>query len=119
MAGVLIFIMPRNCDPNVEWYQGKVIMDIKPNGPNSTIDLDQIKNKLVDYRKMGVSTLHLKDVAEKDLSMVEKPDYLLKSAQNKLGNSGQISDFFENVHKANLTIIVQVKMVLRVVHKLR
>ena len=50
LAGVLIFLMPRNCDPNVEWYQGKVIMDIKPIGPNFTMDLDHIKTKLVDYR---------------------------------------------------------------------
>jgi len=111
LAGVLIFLMPRNCDPSIEWYQGKVIMDIKPNGPNATLDLDHLKNKLVDYRKMGVSTLHLKDIAEKDLSMVEKPEYLLTSAQNKLGSSEQIVDFFESVHNANLTIIIQVPIV--------
>jgi len=111
LAGVLIFLMPRNCDPNVEWYQGKVIMDIKPIGPNFTLDLDHIKTKLVDYRKMGVSTLHLKNVAEKDLSLIEKPNDLLQSAQDKLGSQEQIAEFFENVHKANLTIIVQVPIV--------
>ena len=59
---------------------------------------------------MGVSTLHLKNVAEKDLSLIEKPNDLLQSAQDKLGSQEQIAEFFENVHKANLTIIVQVKI---------
>ena len=59
---------------------------------------------------MGVSTLHLKDLAEKDLSLIEKPNDLLQSAQDKLGSQEQIVEFFENVHKANLTIIVQVKI---------
>jgi len=110
LAGVLIFLMPRNCDPNVEWYQGKVIMDIRPsqNGPNGTtiLDLDQIKNRLIDYRNMGIATLHLKDLADKNSSM--KSGDLLTSAQNALGNSGQIEDFFDRIHKENMTIIVQV-----------
>ena len=113
LAGVLIFLMPRNCDPNVEWYQGKVIMDIRPtqNGPNGTtiLDLDQIKNKLINYRNMGISTLHLKDLADKNSSN------LLASAQNTLGSSGQIEDFFDRIHKENMTIIVQVQSMFFVV----
>ena len=113
LAGVLIFLMPRNCDPNVEWYQGKVIMDIRPtqNGPNGTtiLDLDQIKNRLINYRNMGISTLHLKDLADKNSSN------LLASAQNSLGSSGQIEDFFDRIHKENMTIIVQVQSMFFVV----
>ena len=70
-------------------------MDIRPNVSNGLIELDSIKNKLKFYRNMGVSTLHLKDLMQNELSMIQD-------------NSGQIEDFFENVHKANLTIIVQV-----------
>ena len=117
LAGVLIFLMPRNCDPNVEWYQGKVIMDIRPsqNGPNGTtiLDLDQIKNRLIDYRNMGIATLHLKDLADRNSSM--KSGDLLTSAQNALGNSGQIEDFFDRIHKENMTIIVQVQSMFFVV----
>ena len=87
-------------------------MDIRPiqNGPNGTtmvLDLDQIKNRLKDYRNMGISTLHLKDLADKNSSM--KAGELLTSTQNALGSSGQIEDFFDRIHKENMTIIVQVQ----------
>ena len=87
-------------------------MDIRPsqNGPNGTtiLDLDQIKNRLIDYRNMGIATLHLKDLADKNSSM--KSGDLLTSAQNALGSSGQIEDFFDRIHKENMTIIVQVQL---------
>ena len=87
-------------------------MDIRPtqNGPNGTtiLDLDQIKNRLIDYRNMGIATLHLKDLTDKNSSMKNAGD-LLTSAQNALGSSGQIEEFFDRVHKDNLTIIVQVQ----------
>ena len=92
-------------------------MDIRPsqNGPNGTtiLDLDQIKNRLIDYRNMGIATLHLKDLADRNSSM--KSGDLLTSAQNALGNSGQIEDFFDRIHKENMTIIVQVQSMFFVV----
>ena len=81
-------------------------MDIRPNvSSNGLIELDQIKNKLKLYKNMGVSTLHLKDLMQKNISME-----LIQKIED---DSGQIQDLFENVHKANLTIIVQVRTGLK------
>lgn len=60
LAGILIFLMPRNCDPTLQWYQGNVIMDIKADNSTGKLDLNETLGNLENYKDMGVTTLHLK-----------------------------------------------------------
>lgn len=94
LAGVLIFLMPRNCDPDLEWYQGNVIMDVRPR------NLDDLKNlDLKSFKELGVKTLHL------------KLGYPNLKAQRTETEIDQIRRFFQRVHATNLTIIIQVPVV--------
>lgn len=101
LASVLIFLMPKNCDPDVDWFQGKVILDIL--GPNDLNDLEV-------YKDSGIAILHLKlDTKGKALSSTK--DHIGLGIEEFGGSEGNITRFFELVHQTNLTIIVQVPVI--------
>ena len=45
----------------MEWYQGKVILDIFPNEEGS-LDLNILQSNVLEYKKAGISGLHLKQL---------------------------------------------------------
>ena len=101
LAGVMIFLMPRNCDPDVDWYQGKVFMDI--HGTNVT----SLAENLEKFSDMGVTALHWKPLDRNSVKTTE--EYLEKI--NKELTETEISEFFQKVHASNLTIMVQIFVV--------
>jgi len=93
-AGILIFLMPRNCDPAIDWYQGKVIVDIHPSSIQDLPGFD-----LPQYKDVGVTSLHLK---WKNIDTISNHVEQLTNAGDKM------EAFFDRVHEQNLTIIVQI-----------
>jgi len=102
LAVVLIIMMPKKCDPNTEWYQGKVILDVSPNGK----DIDNWMKNFLDFemfKEAGISTLHLKDNLESTVSFLNK-------SQNLYGNS-QAQGLIDLIHGNNMSLIVQVPII--------
>lgn len=68
-CGIMIFLMPKTCDPIVQWWQGKLTLDIIPkNGSNGrlTVDIAQVIHYIPRYKDIGVQTLKLKHLYLKD-----------------------------------------------------
>ena len=119
-AAVLIYLMPRTCDPVAKWYQGAVFMDVAPDDDNG-FDLDLHKDKLETYRSLGVRALHLKDLTavriiddkrrfrpSTDFEEAYKAVFGLKTEEQV---RKALMDFVKAVHDKNLTVIVHVPIV--------
>jgi len=91
--------MPRNCDPKLEWYQGKVILDVFP-GKNP--DLSQIQANVEKYQKLGISGLHLKSRARIPTSKH------IQIINDNLGSNDSIKSFINYLHTNNLSVMIQI-----------
>ena len=99
VSGVLIGLMPRNCDPELEWYQGKVILDVFP-GKNP--DLSQIQANVEKYKKLGISGLHLKSRGSIPTSKH------IQIINDNLGSNDSIKSFINYLHTNNLSVMIQI-----------
>jgi len=64
-AAILILLMPRVCDPETAWWQGKVILDIIPLNATSgqaKIDLSDLIRNVPRFKEIGIQALKLKDI---------------------------------------------------------
>lgn len=62
---VLIIVMPRSCDPSVEWWQGTVIFDVVPENTaddNPKIKVNELIENLPKMKEMGLQSIKLKNV---------------------------------------------------------
>lgn len=117
VAGVLIYFIPSSCNPHKEWYQGSVVMNIRPTLSQATgglaLDLGQLERSLPDLREQGVTILHLKDLMLID-TKVPGDFYPAKRFSTVyprvLGERPQIERFVKAAHKANFSLIVQVPL---------
>lgn len=125
-AAVLIYLMPRNCDPELEWFQGTVLMDVRPRKVNGSddfnINLQELTGQLPSLEKLGVRGIVLKDLAvNHDLATGKKRflptskynDYY-KQIFNVAGDSqleSSLRDFISKVHDQNLTIMIEIPLV--------
>ncbi len=121
-AAVLIYQMPRQCDPPHEWYQGKVFLEVTPevyNGQFSNLDLEKFKAALPGYSSLGIQTVHLKGLNSKlkneDGTFTNYPtedwkeNYLrlFKKPEEHQMNSTLIS-LVNYMHDLNMTLVVQI-----------
>lgn len=122
-AGILIFLMPRNCDPSIDWYHGTVTLDVSP---SDLANLD-----LNEYHAMGIQTLHLRDLSRivpstngsrTDLSnmyqptkdiidLIEKLSKEVSEETSKETSDNVIKDLARSLHALNMTLMVQVPVV--------
>jgi len=64
-AGVLIGIMPRTCDPEVEWWQGGIVIDINPtwsSGETAYLNLTDLISALPRYNSLGIRAIKLRNL---------------------------------------------------------
>jgi len=99
VSGVLIGLMPRNCDPELEWYQGKVILDVFP---GKSPDLSLIQANVEKYQKLGISGLHLKSRAPIPTSKH------IQIINDNLGSNDSIKSFINYLHTNNLSVMIQI-----------
>jgi len=101
-AAVLIFLMPKNCDPHVEWYHGTVTLDIHLDSlPIGDAPLAQ---KIDSYSRMGIQTLHLRNITG---GVIPTSDLVgrVRWAEPRLRNLTAL------LHARNMTLMVQVPVV--------
>ena len=102
VSGVLIGLMPRNCDPGLEWYQGKVILDVFPRDKAFGPDLSQIQANVEKYKKLGISGLHLKSRTPIPTSKH------IQIINDSLGSNDSIKSFINYLHANNLSVMIQI-----------
>ena len=69
-AGVLIGLMPRSCDPDTEWWQGGVILDMEPvwraaseDKPASAyLNLTDLIDNLPRFSSLGIQAIKLRNL---------------------------------------------------------
>ena len=138
-AGIFIAFMPRDCNPEIDWYHGTVTLDINPtmSAKNTwIIDLKLLSNRLEYYHSVGIQTIHLRDISKKDrnnstirinnknndLTDMYHPTNdiigLAKDMMNQSGNSNDPHTSFytlktltESLHQLNMTLMVQIPVV--------
>ncbi len=124
VAAVLIYHMPRQCDPPHAWYQGKVILDVSPDLAEDGVtlgrlDLDALRTRLPSYSALGAQTLHLKGLgaARRDKrsgDFVNRPTAELEenyaSVFGKRGSEleSSLRSLSASLHALNMTLMVQV-----------
>ena len=129
-AGVLIFLMPRTCDPSLEWYQGRVTMEVRPemrasNGKYN-MSLEHEMERLSGLKSTGVTTVLLKDITLKEPQRSAVPRFPYDD-ERRMGlyhptedfeaiygetmNKTKVDQYIDAVHKLNMTIMIHVPVV--------
>ena len=107
-AVILIFLMPRNCDPNIDWYRGTVTLDVAAQ-PGRLTDFQELIDQLQGYRSMGIQTVHLRDLS-KDWAATDLIYHPTSKIMNMTSGTG-VKDLSRALHKLNMTLMVQVPIV--------
>lgn len=118
VAGILIYHMPRQCDPITEWYQGNVLLDVKPEfsstGNVYRMEIGQIVDRLSSIKSQGIRGIHLKrlmaDPKGKQDTFLPTADFR-KVYESVLGPERSIQELVNAVHDANLTLMVEIPVV--------
>ena len=63
-ASVMIGLMPRSCDPDTEWWQGSVIMELGPTWTSgqARLDLSDLINNVPAYKEVGIQAIKLRNL---------------------------------------------------------
>ncbi len=124
-AAILIYQMPRQCDPPHAWYQGKVLLDVAPNvderGFFSTLDLRGLRAKLEDYDRLGAQAVHLKGMnserRDEGGEFLHRPSAdFMSSYERVFGKRGgelvsELRELARAAHDRNMTLLAQVPVV--------
>ncbi|CAM6054363.1 unnamed protein product [Sphagnum tenellum] len=123
-AAVLIYYMPRKCDPRREWFQGVVFMDLRPTLTEDKylFDLEQNAQKLQEIGRIGIRAVHLKGLTPLHAGATthddSRPtelfldDYLKvfgRSSSQELEAS--LTRFVDLCHASNLSVVAQIAVV--------
>ena len=117
-ALVLILLMPKTCDPEVQWWQGKLTLDIIPrnrtDGPPA-VDIVKLIVNIPRYKRIGVQTLKLKHLylstPDSDLNPLNSSSWLpLESefAMSRISQPELLSTLALELHSANMTLMVEI-----------
>jgi len=117
-AGLMIVMMPRNCDPKVEWWQGKLTLDIIPENRTHGKPLISIAELIQDiprYKSLGVETLKLRNLyltnPDSDPDTRDPSNWeLLSSAvvQQRIDRPESLGSLATKLHEAEMTLMVEV-----------
>ena len=127
-AGVLIFLMPRTCDPTLEWYQGRVTMEVRPEVRASNgeyiMSLEKEMKRLPTLRSIGVTTVHLKDITLRDPHALPTfshgderrmalfhPTADFEAVYADTMNRSRVDEYIDAVHRSNMTFMIHVPVV--------
>merc|ERR1719266_1286390 len=117
-AVVLILLRPKTCDPEVQWWQGKLTLDIIPrnktDGPPVVDIVKEIFN-IPRYKKIGVQTLKLKHLylstPDSDLNPFDSFSWLpLESelAMSRIAKPELLPTLALELHNAGMTLMVEI-----------
>jgi len=118
-AVVLILLMPKTCDPEVQWWQGKLTLDIIPrnrtDGRPPAVDIVQLIHNIPRYKRIGVQTLKLKHLylstPDSDLNPFNSSSWLpLESelAKSRISQPEFLSTLALDLHNAGMTLMVEI-----------
>ena len=135
-AGIFISLMPRDCNPEIDWYHGTVSLDIIPTMHEQDkwkIDFMKLSDRLPYYHSVGIQTLHLRDISRKHFyasseQQIKDKNYDLKDMYhptNKIidlikdmighGDQGSPANDFKHLtsslHQMNMTLMVQLPVI--------
>ncbi|GBP87317.1 Oligo-1,6-glucosidase [Eumeta japonica] len=106
--------MPRSCNPELPWYQGKVFYEIFPasfedSNDDGIGDLKGLIMKLDTIKELGVSAIRLNCIFEAHNNNYTEQSYNVTSLLNIDKNIGTLNDFKDLVietHKRNMSLVL-------------
>ena len=117
-AVVLILLMPKTCDPQVQWWQGKLTLDIVPrNGTEGTPSVDIVKLifNIPKYKRIGVQTLKMKQLylktPDSDLNPSDPNSWLAPDSEEAMSRVSQpelLPTLVQDLHNAGMTLMVEI-----------
>ena len=135
-AGIFIAFMPRNCNPEIDWYHGTVSLDVAPslNGKGvPKLDLGQLLSRIPYYHSVGIQTIHLRDISKKsfqdsssgkmknnnnDLIKIYHPTSRIIDLAKGLMNTevdsnlnSSLKNLASSLHQLNMTLMIHLPIV--------
>lgn len=117
-AVVLIVLMPKTCDPQVHWWQGKLTLDVIPRnrtGGEPSVDIAKLITNIPRYQQVGVQTLKLKHLymstPDSDLNPLEAESWVsLDSdlAKSRVSQASLLPSLATELHKVGMTLMVEI-----------
>jgi len=117
-AAIMIAFIPHTCDPAVSWWQGSVLLEVRPTN-------DSLGNPVVDLRSLIDDIPFLHSLGFKGIKLV---NFYLKQQDNpttrdfnsffyandfdalrsRLGDLNLLTDLASSLHAANMTLLVDI-----------
>lgn len=117
-AAVLIVLMPKTCDPQLHWWQGKLTLDVIPRnrtGGKPSVDIAKLITNIPRYKQVGVQTLKLKHLymstPDSDLNPLEAESWLsLDSdlAKARVSQASLLPSLATELHGVGMTLMVEI-----------
>jgi len=117
-AAVLIVLMPKTCDPQLHWWQGKLTLDVIPRnrtGGKPSVDIAKLITNIPRYKQVGVQTLKLKhlymSMPDSDLNPLEAESWLsLDSnlAKARVSQASLLPSLATELHRVGMTLMVEI-----------
>lgn len=113
----MLVSIPKNCNPDLPWYQGKVFYEVFPasfkdSNKDGTGDLKGLLNKLDYIQELGASAIRLNYIYE----ALKYPDQYfnitsLVKVDRSVGLPKDFQDLIKDVHKRNMSLILDLPVV--------
>ncbi|CAH0406886.1 unnamed protein product [Chilo suppressalis] len=110
----MVVTIPKECNPNLPWYQGKVFYEVFPasfqdSNKDGTGDLEGLIKKLDYIQELGATALHLNYIFKADNYPAQY--YNVSSSvevDRSLGLLDDFEDLVHKVHRRNMSIILDI-----------
>ena len=117
-AVVLILLMPKTCDPQVQWWQGKLTLDIVPKNRTEgtpSVDIVKLIFNIPKYKRIGVQTLKMKQLylktPDSDLNPSDPNSWLAPDSEEAMSRVSQpelLPTLVQDLHNAGMTLMVEI-----------
>ena len=117
-AVVLILLMPKTCDPQVQWWQGKLTLDIVPRNRTEgtpSVDIVKLIFNIPKYKRIGVQTVKMKQLylktPDSDLNRSDPNSWLAPDSEEAMSRVSQpelLPTLVQDLHNAGMTLMVEI-----------
>lgn len=112
----MVVTIPKECNPDLPWHQGKVFYEILPSSSKDsnhvgTENLKGLINKLDYIQDLGASAIRLNYIYKYDEYLKEKNINSLLDIDRSVGELKDFRDLVANLHSRNMSLVLDLPVV--------
>ena len=114
-ATTMIILMPHACDPELDWWQGSVIMEVGPqlnSDGQPWLDLKEVIAEVALMHKVGVRGIKLINLYGNSDNLTNEGNFIyandFDALKSRVGDLKDISVLASTLHSANMTLLVDI-----------